>query len=186
MYHVHPNKRTQHSARRIADVLQKLMDQKSFDQITISDLQKTSGIARSTFYRSFDNLIDVLEWRCDNEFDQLFRRFGKQPQFPSESVVLKAYLDYWTRHSTILTDLISIHRTDIIYRCQEKYAEQMVVEYGPLIEFSPIDRKYFLSVRVGFVLGIILQWVRTGRQETVSQLQAAAQRQLQYLSKTFQ
>lgn len=185
MYHVHSNKRTQRSARLISKALQTLIHQKKFNQITISDIQKQTGIARTTFYRNFDNLIDVLEWRCDAEFAHLFRQLSQGSQFPDERKALQFYLTYWAHHSSILIDLISIHRINIIYQCQQKYAARMVDKYGPLNQLSPVDRKYFLSTRVGFVLGIILQWVRTGQQESAAQLQQTAERQIRYLMFSF-
>lgn len=60
MFHVHADKRTQGSAKKISSALTELMRTKNFEQITITDLQRKIGIARTTFYRSFDNLVDVL------------------------------------------------------------------------------------------------------------------------------
>lgn len=68
MYHISKDKRTIESARLIYEGLLECLKTKAFDQITVSDLQKESGVARSTFYRAFDNISDVLYWKCDTRF----------------------------------------------------------------------------------------------------------------------
>lgn len=74
---------------------------------------------------------------------------------------------------------------DIIYKYQEKYAHQMLKEYGPLPNLAPVEQKYFLNIRIGFILSIILTWVKSGRQETTSQLEKIVERQLEYLQTSF-
>lgn len=185
MFHVHADKRTVRSAEKIASALGKLIQIKPFNQVTIADLQRKTGIARTTFYRSFDNLADVLEWQCDLEFSRLFSRFSGLAHFPSEEDALRIYLNYWTDHPSILVSLVKMQRIDIIYKYQEKYANLMLEEYGPLLNLAPAEQKYFLSVRVGFILSIILTWVKHGRQETPAQLEAIAERQLNYLLNSF-
>lgn len=185
MFHDHEDARTQRSAAKIVQALNELLQTKQFSTITIADIGRKTGIARSTFYRSFDNLIDVMEWQCDAAFAQLFKNFSGQKTFPSEKKALELSLQYWTHNSAILVNLIKIKRLDIIYKYQAKYAELMLQEYGPLINLAPAEKKYFLSVRVGFVLSIILTWLRSGQKESVKELEVIAERQVQYLMKTF-
>lgn len=186
MFHIPNDKRSKNSAAVIATELTRLIAKIEFDQITIADLQKRTGIARTTFYRNFDNLIDVLEWQCDHQFNQLFKNFSDLDHFPSEKVALQIYLEFGTKHYQILENLIKIQRIDIIYKYQKKYAESMASEYGSLKDIAPIEQKYFLNVRIGFILSIILTWIENGRRESLLQLQAIAQHQLEYLMNTFE
>lgn len=185
MFHVHQDRRTQRSATKIAKSLSELIKQKDFQEITIADVQRSTGIARTTFYRSFDNLIDVLEWECDYHFNHLFLQYRGLQQFPTERRILADYLDYWSQHNEILTVLVKIKRVDIIQTCQQKYAEEMVKEYGPVDKYSSIPLNYFLAVRMNFVLSIVLTWVASGKQETVEQLQTIAEKQIQQLAVEF-
>lgn len=65
MYHVGTNKRSLDSAELIYYGVAICSQDKALESITISDVQRVTGIARTTFYRSFDNILDVLEWKCD-------------------------------------------------------------------------------------------------------------------------
>ncbi len=54
MYHISNDKRIKQSSELIWNGLLKCLESKPFENITITDLQKTSGVAKTTFYRSFD------------------------------------------------------------------------------------------------------------------------------------
>lgn len=62
MYHVHPDKRTQRSAGKLSDALTKLLESTPLQKVTVSALCREARVARTTFYRSFDNLEDVISW----------------------------------------------------------------------------------------------------------------------------
>lgn len=61
MYHIKNDKRAEKSAKLICDAMLQLISTKSFSEITVSDIQRVSSVSRSTFYRCFDCLADVLE-----------------------------------------------------------------------------------------------------------------------------
>lgn len=43
-----------------------LMEQKSYDKITVTDITKKAGVSRMSFYRNFDSKDDVL-FKCAEE-----------------------------------------------------------------------------------------------------------------------
>ena len=104
---------------------------KPFDQITISDLQKVSGVARSTFYRAFDNISDVLYWKCDTCFREVLCSF-EPSKFGGELELAQHFFSYWMEHSDILVLLIEINRQDIIYACHMKNAKKLEQSFGTL------------------------------------------------------
>ena len=55
------NKKAQDSQRRIYKGLREILKRKDLKDITIVDIQKECNISRTTFYRNFSNIIDVLE-----------------------------------------------------------------------------------------------------------------------------
>ena len=71
MYHVGNSKRSYDCANLIYEGIRQISETKSIDNITITDIQKAVGVARSSFYRSFDNINDVLDWKV-NVFYQVF------------------------------------------------------------------------------------------------------------------
>ena len=72
MYHIKNDKRAQASSELICAGLLACMKEKPFARITITDVQHASTVSRSTFYRNFDCLEDVLALLCDRGFQAGF------------------------------------------------------------------------------------------------------------------
>ncbi len=68
MYHISKDKRAIQSSELIYNSPLKCTKKRPFDQITVSDLQKASEVVRTTSYRAFDNLSDVLKLEARHLF----------------------------------------------------------------------------------------------------------------------
>ena len=47
---------------RILNTIADLLDEKTFEKITVTDICETAGISRPTFYRHFDSKYDAVNW----------------------------------------------------------------------------------------------------------------------------
>lgn len=183
MYHISRDKRAVQSSKLIYEGLLACMKKKPFDQITVSDLQKASGVARTTFYRAFDNISDVLYWRCDTCFYEVLGNYRPE-QFPSELELALHYFRYWMEHSDILELLMKINRQDIIYACHVKNAELLRQCFG---ELPGVDRRhgnYFVAIRTGFTISVLTAWLNAGRMETPEELVEILREQLSCLARS--
>lgn len=182
MYHISNDKRSNTSAELIYQGLLDCIKKKPFDKITISDIQKVSSVARTTFYRSFDNLSDVLYWKCDTCFQEVLGNYKPQ-QFPNEIELSLHYFQYWMNHSDILELLIQINRQDIIYACHMKNAELLQKRYGSIPGLSKSQSNYFMYIRTGFTISILTAWLDGGRKETPEEIVEILREQLLLLTK---
>lgn len=169
MYHISHDKRAEKSAGLIYQGLLDCLRRKPFDQITVTDIQQATGVARTTFYRSFDNLSDVLFWRCDQCFQEALHA-APSSQAPSESTLMQGYFRYWTAHSDILRLLIDINRPDIICACHMKNAQALEASYGALPGLDEKGRRYFMAIRTGVTISVLEAWLDGGRRETPEEL----------------
>lgn len=181
MYHIRNDKRAIQSANLIYRGLLQCLAHKSFDQITVTDVQKASGVARTTIYRCFDNLSDILYWRCDLCFQEALHTV--QPTVaPDEHELIRGYFTYWTEHSDILKLLMDINRQDIIYACHMKNAELLAQSYGKLPGLDEINSRYFMAIRTGVTMGVLKAWLDGGRQESAEALLRILKSQLSFLT----
>lgn len=169
MYHISNDKRAVQSADLIYRGLLQCLDHKSFDQITVTDVQRASGVARTTIYRCFDNLSDILYWRCDLAFQKALHA-APPTDAPSELALMRGYFAYWTEHCDILKLLMDIDRPDIIYTCHMKNAELLAQSFGPLPGMDEVNSRYFIAIRTGVTIGVLKAWLDGGRQETAAEL----------------
>ena len=70
MYHIPNDKRSMVSAFKIYQSIRHILWNKKLEDITIMDIKNESGIARTTFYRLFDNVCDVLEYQLEIYFNE--------------------------------------------------------------------------------------------------------------------
>ena len=65
MYHIKNDQRAIRSSQMMYVGLARLMREKPFNAITVTDLVATAQVGRTTFYRNFDEIEDILRMRCD-------------------------------------------------------------------------------------------------------------------------
>lgn len=183
MYHISNDKRAIQSSELIYNGLLECIEKKPFDQITISDLQKASGIARSTFYRAFDNISDVLYWKCDTCFYEVLGKY-RPKLFQGELDLARHYFQYWMNHSDILELLIQINRQDIIYACHMKNAKLLQERFGKIPGLHIKHGNYFMAIRTGFTISILTTWLTGGRKENADELVQIIEEQLYILAKS--
>ena len=184
MYHIRRDKRAMQSAELIYRGLLQCLERKPFDQITVTDVQKASGVARTTIYRCFDNLSDILYWQCDICFQEALHSV-RPMDTPSELELMQGYFDYWTEHSDILKLLMYIHRQDILYGCHMKNAELLAQSYGKLPGMDEKNSRYFMAIRTGVTVGVLKAWLEGGRKESAQELVEILKNQFHFLVGSF-
>lgn len=107
MYHIKQDKRAQTSVELICTGLKQCLREKSFENITISDIQRISGVSRSTFYRNFDRIEDVLALMCDRVFEEALSS--------GYANISESVFRTWFRHSDMIETVVSIGRGDMLY-----------------------------------------------------------------------
>ncbi|MGM9630236.1 TetR/AcrR family transcriptional regulator [Butyricicoccus sp.] len=118
MYHISNDIRMRNSAQQISNALLHCAKRKPFQEITISELHKEYGISRTTFYRLFDNIVDVLEYQVDLMGREIL--LSVQGDSPKELTInaITALKERWE-----LIDLLS--RSGYIYLLQKKQEEYL-------------------------------------------------------------
>lgn len=169
MYHIKADKRSVQSAELIYQCVLELMEIKTYDQISVTDIQRKSGLARTTFYRCFDNLSDVFFWKCDEAFHAAFSSY-QQPFFRGEFDLARHFVNYWIVNYEILDALMKTYHMDIIFTCYIKNASILEERYGALPNQPKEHAEYYLSVRTGFMLSILIAWLNGGRKENADEI----------------
>lgn len=182
MYHIKEDKRAKTSARLIYEGLKKCMLKKPFEKITISDIQRESTVGRATFYRNFDGLIDVLYWKCDCCFQEMASMFLVNEAYQSNRAgMLNCFFDYWSKNSEILEQLLSINRIDIIYECHYKNSFGITEFFTQIQPFPDMDYEYFMALRSGVFIAMLLVWIKRGKKESLSQLRSIFSEQIDFI-----
>lgn len=166
MFQKKKDKRALQSSQWIYDALKELMNEKSYETITVIDIVNKANIGRTTFYRNFKNIDDVLREKCTQTFED-FRNYCFQyykNNFNEDKTFLKPFLRYWYDNSEIIELLIKANRENIIkeYLSEEIY---YFLNIASITENTIISNhlNYFVEMRVSNSLSILTEWIKNNK-----------------------
>lgn len=166
MYHIKPDKRSKKSAKSICDALLNCLKEKTFKEITIVDLQKSSTIGRSTFYRLFDKKEDILQYIYDQYLENIYHEFHAHP----ESSLSLYLLNHFYSYSYILEILVEENLTNIIIKAHNKFIPIYLKEKFKDSDLTQVSYDYISTLFSSMVVGLISVWIQRGKKETPEEL----------------
>lgn len=102
------NKKSLDSQKKIYKGLRQLLLTKKLEDITVTDISAICDISRTTFYRNFNNVTDVLEVM----FNYFYKRYLLN--LPSADTKLLFFCNYWQFHKDLVSILYN-QATNVLY-----------------------------------------------------------------------
>ncbi|MEL6149890.1 MAG: TetR-like C-terminal domain-containing protein [Chloroflexota bacterium] len=174
MYHIKDDPRSIDSAERLYEGLVTLMQDQPFHTIKVKELVEASHVGRTTFYRNFDTIEDVLRLRSDQVFEEMIDAiiaYVEEHGNESHVILLKPVLRYFYTHSEIIELLMQADRLDIamasFHRAIAPYKARAQAYYSGI---NDAYVEYATTIRVGMVTNILVQWIETGKQQPPDEL----------------
>lgn len=174
--------------RRTKQLIQKsfmeILENKSFDSITIGDISKQAQINRGTFYLHYKDKFDLLDQieqqlfaNIGNHIDDLQSRYSASHTFEKEHEHLATTLFNSIQiHSPILKILLSNHgRAGFHIKFRDSFSEKVRLNLEKNESFNTllkVPREYFLSFITSAFLGLIEQWIQNGLDKTPEEMTA--------------
>ena len=153
--------------------LAKLMCEMPFESIRVKDLVDASQVGRTTFYRHFDSIEDVLRLRCDQIFDGLIayliaytRRYGNE----SRAALLKPLLRYFYLHSEIIELLMLAKRLDIVQSSFQRALTPFYIQTAAHFDLDADILAYGQTMRIAVATSILLHWIESGKKQAPDEL----------------
>ncbi|HBI04809.1 MAG TPA: TetR/AcrR family transcriptional regulator [Paenibacillaceae bacterium] len=175
------NRRTKQSIQKS---FMRILENKSFESITIGDITKTAKINRGTFYLHYKDKFDLLDQieqqlfaDLGNHIDELQSRYSSIHTLKKEQEQLAAKLfNFIEMQSPILKIFLSDHgRAGFHIRFRDAFSEKVhynLQKNESFIANLKVPMEYFLSFITSAFLGLIEQWVRNGLDKTPHEMTA--------------
>ena len=172
--------------RKTKQLIQKsflqILENKSFDTITIADITKTAQINRGTFYLHYQDKFDLLDQieqqlfrNLGNHIDELQANYLFTPTFEKEQEQIASTLfNSIKMHAPLLKIFLSDHgRAGFHIRFRDALSEKVRfnLEKNESINSrlnAPME--YFLTFITSAFLGLIEQWVQNGLDKTPEEM----------------
>lgn len=157
------NQRVVISKKLLKDALLKLLNQKDLLDITVRELCEESGINRSTFYRHYDNISDILNEIVDELVELLAQTNDSSVNDPDNSLAYISDTLCFFRDHREYDPLICSEgfTTEMLYRkMEDRIAENLAMKNSP-------QSRYVVRFLLNGSYGLIKEWIRNGRREDV-------------------
>lgn len=173
MYHIKKDQRSIRSSEMLYDGLAGLMRERDFAEITVTDLVEAANVGRTTFYRNFDEIEDILHMRNDQVFDGLKKylsEYRKTIGFDNRSEMLKPILRYFYLNSEIIELLFIAHRIDIFSQSFRRLMEPFKPILVSKNDVGEDYVDYLIAINTGVVTNILTHWIKSGKKQAPDDL----------------
>lgn len=184
MYHIPNDKRAYSSACRIYDALIAALEHMAFSEISIKELERR-GISRATFYRLFDNLSDVLEWKCEMMMRKSISKTEKGFD-GSISNVLLSFIASIADNKTLISTLAVNSKTYILYDMHMRHMSEIEKIFFGGMELNDVSRTSItalLSAMIPVLCDLCLRFPESSAEDILSYLKDALERLNKALAK---
>lgn len=133
------NKKALESQKKIYKSLRRILLTKPLSEVTISDIKAECNISRSTFYRNFSNVVDVL----DVMLNYFYERYLKQKVEHKNQLLF--FFEYWYNHRDLI-HIISHQNEGLIKKC--------IVSH----ENTDFDNIYLIDLKYSILTSLLSRW----------------------------
>lgn len=146
---------------QITKALFQLMHEKSFSDITITELIQTAGVARVSFYRNYESKEDVLLTLINDVLEQ-FRETvdSNEPDYYTYDNIRRSF-SFFRKYGDFLLDLYRFGYGSILLERLNRFHE----EVAGTMPNSSIER-YKLYMYIGALFNTAVTWVQNGAKES--------------------
>lgn len=143
--------------------LKKIMLQKPFDKITISDLTTECGISRMAFYYHFKDIYDLIEWCCEADGRKALQ--GKKTYDTWQEGLLRVFEAVLENKPFVLNAYRSLERERIenyLNNLTYGLLEGVVEEQAKDLPIPEEDKEFIAGFYKYSFVGIMLDWIKEG------------------------
>ena len=172
------------TAKKMDKALISLLEEKSFEYITVSEICKKAGVNRSTFYLHYENTVDLLDETARFLLDDFVAYFNVDTEnitnkFNRNSLdelnfisdeYLHPYLSYIKDNkivfSTVLLHSVSFGFDEIFKRLYDNIFNPILERYN----YPATDRKYAMMFYLNGITAIVKEWLKDGCEKTIEEV----------------
>ncbi|MFM9277566.1 TetR/AcrR family transcriptional regulator [Paenibacillus jiagnxiensis] len=147
----------------IETALISLMKDRSFQEISITDIVKRAGVSRTAYYRNYNSKEDILRSMMKEIVDKVTDSMNLH--FP-----IKNSFEYWY----VLFQTIEQHADSLKILLMANFGDTILSEFHKIMKFSLTDnsdlenyKSYFWS---GAIYSVMVSWIREGMQQSVAEM----------------
>lgn len=162
------NKETFSVRQEIVNAVMELMVEKSYMDITVTDIINTAHVARASFYRNFNSISDVIDVIANEISDEITEDVIPTLYCTDERQWREFLFNHFYRFTRKQRQMKKLHpqNMNVIFARMDKKVHQKESEYPT----DTIRDKYWVSCKIGVINSITKKWMDGGMQETPEEM----------------
>ena len=168
MYHKQVNPAAIRSKKLISEALLRLMRQKHFSDITVTEICAEADIGRKTFYRNFDRKEDVIDFQLDALYA------GYSAEMVSRKLEDRLYYHFFCLQQNV-EYLTLLYRNGLLPVLTTKFS-RLHTQVMPVWSADPVEQKYRSAYVAAGMEAIVYVWAESGFQQSVEEVVEIAKR----------
>ena len=167
------DKRVTRSVTDIKEAFLQVLKQKTFKEITISEIIREANYSRGTFYAHFESKEQILDQIISETLQEMIEQI-KVPYKQFTKVNLKELkledimlFEYFIEHATLYKLLLSQRiQVDFRYQMAKSIEQLFLTEYEYVLDSKILDIKWLYIYRSHGLAGMIIRWIEDDFQES--------------------
>lgn len=142
---------------KISTALFHLMETKPFSRITVSEIVRTAGVARVSFYRNFSCKEDVVRASLSELLDAV-RKLVQENSAPHSYARLLEFWESISEQKALLSQFCTPELSELLLEC--------IARSGARAEGEAAKGDYYVCAYLGALYNTLRRWLRGGCRET--------------------
>ena len=172
------------TAKKIDEALMLLLKKKSFEYITVSEICKTAGVNRSTFYLHYEHMGDLLDETARYLIDGFLSYFTEDKKSIAFNIeeceldrlnficgeYLIPYLTYIKDNKEIFGTALANNKT---LGFEDVYKRMFDNIFNPILDrfnYPQADRQYVMMYYRNGINAIVSEWLKNGCDKSIDAL----------------
>lgn len=142
-----------------------LMERKTLNEISITELTTKAGVSRMSYYRNYNSKEDIITNYMDEIFEEYLAEILSLKR-TDKFEFTRLYFAYFRKHEKLILNLINSDLTNLILERYYKYLHSLFQKvFRPNNSSNDIE-EYLIDYLAGGLYTILLKWVTNGMKES--------------------
>lgn len=154
--------------KRMADAFVDMLSQKSYTDITVTDIVNTAQVARVSFYRNFNSISDVVDYITDELANEFIDKILPVLNSNDENKWREFLFDFINNalNNRRKIEAINLQNTTVLF----SHLNTKMQMYVNVNSNKTISDKYTSYVKACLINNVVKKWIDDGMVETPEEI----------------